>query len=81
MRYAELYDHLCMHKLPYTFVTCDCIVCRLYAKLLSTYVPNLAYCATFLVKACKLMSQCMGFPSMWYVRPAKSQTSLGIRAD
>ena len=26
------------------------------------------------------MSQCMRFPTMWYVRPAKAQTSLRIRA-
>ena len=26
------------------------------------------------------MSQCMRFPSMWYVRPAKAQTSLRICA-
>ena len=26
------------------------------------------------------MSQCMRFPIMWYVRPAKAQTSLRIRA-
>ena len=26
------------------------------------------------------MSQCMRFPTMWYVRPAKSQISLRIRA-
>ena len=26
------------------------------------------------------MSQCMRFPTMWYVRPAKAQTSLHIRA-
>ena len=26
------------------------------------------------------MSQCMRFPTMWYVRPAKPQTSLRIRA-
>ena len=27
------------------------------------------------------MSQCMRFPTMWYVGPAKAQTSLRIRAD
>ena len=27
------------------------------------------------------MSQCMRFPTIWYVRPAKAQTSLRIRAD
>ena len=26
------------------------------------------------------LSRDMGFPSMWYVRPAKAQTSLRIRA-
>ena len=26
------------------------------------------------------MSQCMRFPTIWYVRPAKTQTSLRIRA-
>ena len=26
------------------------------------------------------LSQCMRFPTMWYVRPAKPQTSLRIRA-
>ena len=26
------------------------------------------------------LSQCMRFPTMWYVRPAKAQTSLHIRA-
>ena len=26
------------------------------------------------------MSKCMRFPTMWYVRPAKAQTSLRIRA-
>ena len=26
------------------------------------------------------MSQCMRFPTMWYVRPAKPQTSLRVRA-
>ena len=28
----------------------------------------------------KDLSQCMRFPTMWYVRPAKAQTSLHIRA-
>ena len=28
----------------------------------------------------KHMSQCMRFPTMWYVRPAKPQISLRIRA-
>ena len=27
------------------------------------------------------MSQCMRFPTMWYVRPAKPQVRLRIRAD
>ena len=27
-----------------------------------------------------ILSQCMGFPTMWYVRPAKPQISLHIRA-
>ena len=27
------------------------------------------------------MSQCMRFPQMWFVRPAKAQTSLRIRTD
>ena len=28
----------------------------------------------------KKLSQCMRFPTMWYVRPAKPQISLSIRA-
>ena len=36
-----------MHKIPKTFDPYDCIVFRLYAKLLSTHGPNLAYCAIF----------------------------------
>ena len=30
--------------------------------------------------SCNNMSQCMRFPTMWYVRPAKPQNSLRIRA-
>ena len=54
--YTQLYIHLCKHKIPHSFDHCDCIVFRLYAKLLSTHGPNLAYCAIFLnklVKTCK----------------------------
>ena len=48
--YTKLYIHLCMHKIPHSFDHCDCIAFRLYAKLLSTHGPNLAYCAKFLNK-------------------------------
>ena len=30
--YTHLYIHLCMHKIPPSFDSCDCIVFRLYAK-------------------------------------------------
>ena len=43
----QLYIHLCMHKIPHSFDHCDCFVFRLYAKLISTHGPNLAYCAIF----------------------------------
>ena len=46
--HIQLYIHLCMHKIPHSFDHCDCFVFRLYAKLLSTHGPNLAYCAIFL---------------------------------
>ena len=36
------------------------------------------YCA--IPRVIALMSQCMRFPTMWYVRPAKPQISLRIRA-
>ena len=39
-----------MHKIPHSFDPCDCIVFRLYAKLLSTHGPKLAFCAIFLNK-------------------------------
>ena len=53
--YTLLYIHLCMHKIPHLFDhTCDCIIFRLYAKLLSTHGPNLAYCAIFLNKLVNL---------------------------
>ena len=48
--YTQLYIHLCKHKIPHSFDHCDCIVFRLYVKLLSTHGPNLAYCAIFLNK-------------------------------
>ena len=32
---THLYIHLCVHKIPHSFDPCDCIVFRLYAKLLS----------------------------------------------
>ena len=48
--YIQLYIHLCMHKIPHSFDHCDCIVFRLYAMLLSTHGPNLAYFAIFLNK-------------------------------
>ena len=54
----HLYIHSCTHKIPHSFDHCDCIVFRLYAKLLSTHGPNFAYCAIFLnkrVKVCKLV--------------------------
>ena len=38
-----------MHKVSHTrtctFVTCDCIVFRLYADKFSSHGPNLAHCA------------------------------------
>ena len=34
----------------------------------------------FLIALSLHMSQCMRFPTMWYVRPAKPQISLRIRA-
>ena len=37
-----------------SFDHCDCIVFRLYVKLLSTHGPNLAYCAIFLNKLVNL---------------------------
>ena len=48
--YTQLYIHLRKHKIPHSFDHCDCIVFRLYAELLSTHGPNLAYCAIFLNK-------------------------------
>ena len=48
--YTQLYIHLCKHKITHSFDHCDCIVFRLYANLLSTHGPNLAYCAIFLNK-------------------------------
>ena len=56
--YTLLFIHLCMHKIPYSFDHCDCIVFRLYAKLLSTHGPNSAYCAilVFLNKLVKLVN-------------------------
>ena len=52
--HIQLYIHLCMHKIPHSFDHCDCFVFRLYAKLLSTHGPNLAYCAIFLNKLVNL---------------------------
>ena len=52
--HIQLYTHLCMHKIPHSFDHCDCFVLRLYAKLLSTHGPNLAYCAIFLNKLVNL---------------------------
>ena len=52
--YSQLYIHLCKHKIPHSFDHCDCIVFRLYVKLLSTHGPNLAYCAIFLNKLVNL---------------------------
>ena len=52
--YTQLYIHLCKHKIPHSFDHCDCIVFRLYVKLLSTHGPNLAYCAIFLNKLVNL---------------------------
>ena len=46
--YTHLHIHLSMQKMSHSFDPCDCIVFRLYAKLLCTHVPNLAYCAIFL---------------------------------
>ena len=54
--HTQLYIHLCKHKIPHSFDHCDCIVFRLYAKLLSTHGPNLAYCAIFLNKLVKLVN-------------------------
>ena len=48
--------HLCKHKIQYSFDHCDCIVFRLYAKLLSTHGPNLAYCAIFLNELVKIVN-------------------------
>ena len=45
--YTQLYIHLCKHKIPHSIDHFDCIVFRLYSKLLSTHGPNLAYCAIF----------------------------------
>ena len=52
--YTQLYIHLSKHKIPHSFDHCDCIVFRLYSKLLSTHGPNLAYCAIFLNKLVNL---------------------------
>ena len=41
--YTQLNIHLCKHKIPHSFDHCDCIVFRLYAKLLSTHGQNLTY--------------------------------------
>ena len=48
--YTLLYIHLCKHKIPHSFDHCDCIIFRLYVKLLSTHGRILAYCAIFLNK-------------------------------
>ena len=45
-----------MHKIPHSFDHCDCMVFCLYAKLLSTHGPNLAYCSIFLNKLVKLVN-------------------------
>ena len=44
------YIHLCMHKIPHSLDHCDCIVFRLYAKILSAHGPTLTYCAIFMNK-------------------------------
>ena len=33
------------------------------------------------IKSCEYLSRDMRFPTMWYMRPAKAQTSLRICAD
>ena len=38
------------------------------------------WCNAFFHSVNNQLSQCMRFPTMWYVRPAKPQTSLRIRA-
>ena len=50
---------ICMQKIPHTFVSCKCIEFRLYAKLLSSKEPILAYCAVFLNKSVKLVLNCV----------------------
>ena len=40
---------------------------------------QLVFCLIFFVQNCYI-SRDMGIPTMWYVRPAKPQTSLRIRA-
>ena len=52
--YTQLYILLYKHLMPHSFDHCDCIVFRLYAKLLSSHGPNLAYFAIFLNKLVKL---------------------------
>ena len=55
---VEIYTHLymlCLHEIPRSFDPCDCIVFRLYAKLLRTHGPDLACCAIFLNKLVKLV--------------------------
>ena len=44
--------------------------------LLKEGTKTLALAFTIII----IMSQCIRFPTMWYVRPAKSQISLRIRA-
>ena len=49
---------------------------------ISVNVPIYMYWYTyyFLLSSFNHLSQCMRFPTMWYVRPAKPQISLRIRA-
>ena len=52
-----------------------------YASGLSKLVSINLWPFNMTFKNLKLhMSQCMRFPTIWYVRPAKAQTSLRIRA-
>ena len=44
-------------------------------RLSTTKLYGIIYCSEK-----DKMSQCMRFPTMWYVRPAKPQISLRIRA-
>ena len=55
---------LCLYVCMYVCMYVLCVRVKKYSVILFNYY----------------LSQCMRFPTIWYVRPAKPQTSLRIRA-